>query len=72
LPPLPPEPTAPLDPSAPLDPWNDLGVDWPDMETQDAAIPDVPETGIADAGEGRTYSYRIEGLSGVDTAGLLR
>jgi translocation and assembly module TamA len=63
---------APLDPSAPLDPWPDLEVEWPDMEGQpDSEIADLPDSGVADAASNRTYSYRIEGLDGIDSAGLL-
>ncbi|WP_106638864.1 autotransporter assembly complex protein TamA [Allosphingosinicella vermicomposti] len=63
-------PELPLDPSAPLDPMPDLGLDWPDLETSgDAAIPDLPETPLADAATERSYTVAIRGLSGI--AGLL-
>jgi len=66
------EVNAPLDPSAPLDPWPDLEVEWPDMEGEpDSAIPDVPESAVADAAANRTYAYRIEGLDAVGAAALL-
>lgn len=62
----------PLDPSAPLDPLPDLGVDWPDMEqVTDDAIPDAPDTAIADAAAERRYAVRIEGLD-ADTEAALR
>lgn len=63
---------APLDPSAPLDPLPDLGVDWPDMEqVSDDAIPDAPDTAIADSAAERRYAVRIEGLD-ADTEAALR
>ncbi len=62
----------PLDPSAPLEPWNDLGVDWPDMEeNQGEAIPDLPDANVADAAAARTYAYRVEGLDEVEAGPLL-
>lgn len=61
----------PLDPSAPLEPMPDLGVDWPDLESADDAIPDIPDTSIADAATERSYAVRIEGLDGIDSERLL-
>jgi len=79
-PPRPPAPAAdpldevnqPLDPSAPVDPWNDLGLDWPDMEAEQGdIIPDLPNVNVADAAAARTYSYRIEGFDNENVAPLL-
>jgi translocation and assembly module TamA len=61
----------PLDPSAPMAPLPDLGVEWPNMEQTDAAIPDVPDTSIADAATERSYTVRFEGLDGLAADGLL-
>jgi len=67
----------PLDPSAPLEEWPDLGVPWPDMEADRAApIPAGPEANAADANvadgaAARTYSYRVDGLDGTETATLM-
>ena len=61
----------PLDPSAPMAPLPDLGVDWPNMEQTDEAIPDLPDTSIADAATERSYTIRIEGLDGLAADGLL-
>jgi translocation and assembly module TamA len=62
----------PLDPSAPLEDWPDLGVPWPDMEADRAApIPAGPDAAIADSAAARTYSYRVEGLDGTETATLM-
>jgi translocation and assembly module TamA len=62
----------PLDPSAPLDPMPEIGVDWPDLaQDPEEAIPDAPDTGVADAASERTYSVEIEGLDG-DLAAALR
>jgi translocation and assembly module TamA len=62
----------PLDPSAPLEEWPDLGVPWPDMEADRAApIPAGPDANTADSAAARTYSYRVEGLDGTETATLM-
>ncbi|HEV7660250.1 MAG TPA: BamA/TamA family outer membrane protein [Allosphingosinicella sp.] len=62
----------PLDPSAPLELWPDLGVPWPDMEADRAApIPAGPDANTADSAAARTYSYRVEGLDGTETATLM-
>jgi translocation and assembly module TamA len=66
----------PLDPSAPLEEWPDLGVPWPDMEADRAApIPAGPDANTAgasvDGAAARTYSYRVEGLDGTETATLM-
>jgi translocation and assembly module TamA len=62
----------PLDPSAPLEDWPELGVDWPDMEADSSApIPVTPDANVADPAAARTYSYRIEGLEGVEVDALL-
>ncbi len=61
----------PLDPSAPLDPLPDLGVDWPEMEPGPDAIPDAPDTSIADAAAERSYTVRLTGLGGLETDDLL-
>ncbi|MEA3013289.1 MAG: translocation and assembly module TamA [Sphingomonadales bacterium] len=66
----------PLDPSAPLEEWPDLGVPWPDMEADRAApIPAGPDANIAgasvDGAAARTYSYRVAGLDGTETATLM-
>ena len=62
----------PLDPSAPLDAWNDLAVEWPDLEEDPGdEIPDLPDTGVADAAAARSYSWRIEGLDEIENAALL-
>lgn len=61
----------PLDPSAPLDPLPDLGLEWPDMEQADEAIPDAPVASIADAAAERAYTLRLEGLDGIGDEGLL-
>ncbi|TFI59026.1 outer membrane protein assembly factor [Sphingomonas parva] len=53
---------APLDPSAPLDPMPDIGVDWPEMEGQDSAIPEAPQAGVADAASERLYAIDLAGL----------
>jgi translocation and assembly module TamA len=68
-----PPPEQPLDPSAPMEEWPDLGVDWPDMErSRDEAIPNQPNApATADAAAARSYSYRVEGLEGVEAAPLL-
>jgi len=70
-----PPPGQPLDPSAPMEEWPDLGVEWPDMERgRDEAIPDQPgatTAATADAAAARSYSYRVEGLEGVEAAPLL-
>jgi translocation and assembly module TamA len=58
----------PLDPSAPMDPMPDLGVDWPDMEQTDAAIPEAPDASIADAATERSYTVILEGLNGIASA----
>jgi len=55
----------PLDPSAPLDPLPDLGVEWPNMEQTNDAIPEVPDTSIADAAAERSYAVRIEGIDAI-------
>ena len=57
----------PLDPSAPLDSWPDIGVEWPDLE-QNQALPiaDAPVEASADPASERTYSYAIQGLDGAD------
>ena len=59
----------PLDPSAPLDPLPDLGVPWPDMdsEAQNAATPDPI---IADAGAERSYTIVLEGLDEATSSAL--
>ena len=64
----------PLDPSAPLDPWPDLGLDWPDMANDpNDEIPDLPEAapGATEAGQARSYGYRIEGIDPGESAALL-
>jgi translocation and assembly module TamA len=62
----------PLDPSAPLEEWPDLAVPWPDMEADRAApIPAGPDANVADAASARTYSYRVDGLEGTETASLM-
>ncbi len=62
----------PLDPSAPLDPWNDLEVEWPDLEADSGAeISDQPDSVVADAAVSRTYSWRIEGLSEAENPALI-
>jgi translocation and assembly module TamA len=62
----------PLDPSAPLELWPDLGVPWPDMEADRAApIPAGPDANTADSAAARTYSYRVAGLDGTETATLM-
>src|ERR671919_1175021 len=63
--------SAELDPTAPLDPLPELGVEWPDMNAEDAVPPaEEAEEAAApvtiDAGEARRYSVAIEGLQGVD------
>lgn len=61
----------PLDPSAPLDPLPDLGVDWPQLEEEAGqAIPDAPDTSIADAASERSYTTVITGLDEIETEGL--
>ena len=63
---------APLDPSAPLDPLPGLGVPWPDMEQEagdDIAV--APDASTSDAAGERTYVVRVEGLEGIEAAGLL-
>jgi translocation and assembly module TamA len=61
----------PLDPSAPMDPLPDLGVEWPNMEQTDDAIPDAPDASIADAATERSYVVRLEGLDGLAAEGLV-
>jgi translocation and assembly module TamA len=59
---------APLDPSAPLEAWPELGVDWPDLD-QDQATPiaDSPDQASADPASERTYSYVLVGLDPADS-----
>ena len=62
----------PLDPSAPLEPWDDLGVEWPDMEeAPEGEIPVAPDRSVADPASERTYGYAIEGLDAEAAAELL-
>ena len=62
---------APLDPSAPLAPMPDIGVDWPEMEeATDDAIPDAPDTAIAEAATERSYTVAIVGLDPETEAAL--
>ena len=62
----------PLDPSAPLEEWPDLGVPWPDLEEdRGAPIPVSPDANVADAAASRTYSYRVDGLDGIEAEPLL-
>ncbi|MFN3387563.1 MAG: autotransporter assembly complex protein TamA [Allosphingosinicella sp.] len=62
---------APLDPSAPLDPMPDIGVDWPEMDAAtDDAIPDAPDTAIAEAATERAYTVEIVGLEAETEAAL--
>ena len=67
-----------LDPSAPLDPMPDLGLDWPDLNADEApptpgtaagpAVPAPPEDGPSE----RCYAIAVEGLTGIgDTERLL-
>lgn len=61
-----------LDPSAPLAPMPDLGVDWPDMETEpDATIATKPDTSIADAATERSYTIDITGIDDIEAEGLV-
>src|SRR5688500_14387563 len=56
----------PLDPSAPLEIWPDLGVDWPDLEQDQAApIAEAPQA-TGDPASATTYDYRIAGLDESD------
>jgi translocation and assembly module TamA len=69
------DPNAPLDPTAPLDPLPDLGVDWPDMESNADETHVGPEAGsvpapssevTSDATRQRRYAVVIDGLQRVD------
>lgn len=62
-----PEPDGPLpdmrvpDPSAPLDPMPDLGVEWPDLESDEDGLAVEPAP-VREAATTRRYSVRLEGL----------
>ena len=61
----------PLDPSAPLEAWPDIGVEWPDLEQDQAVpIPDAPVEATADPASERTYAYAIRGLDETDPVTL--
>ncbi|MET0270607.1 MAG: BamA/TamA family outer membrane protein [Sphingomonas sp.] len=65
-------PSAALDPASPLEPLPDLGVDWPDLATPDAAPAQGPQAAV-EADAAQRYRYAIEGidaLEGVDPAAL--
>ena len=59
-------PSSELDPSAPLDPMPDLGLDWPDLTTEQ--LPTVSSVATPKADEGpsdRRYTVAVEGLGPV-------
>jgi translocation and assembly module TamA len=61
-----------LDPSAPLDPWPSLGIEWPDMAPQADEIPSTANpAAVADTSAARHYSWRVAGLDGIESEGLL-
>jgi translocation and assembly module TamA len=69
----PPQPSDPaeLDPSAPLAPMPDLGVDWPDLNANDAATSSTPAPAAQGTTEGASqlrYSWAIEGLASIGNA----
>jgi len=85
----PPQPVDPavLDPSAPLDPMPDLGVDWPDLNQPEPALPPevegvAPEAAaeatqqaasqVEDASATRSYRWTVTGLEGLETAEEIR
>lgn len=62
---------APLDPSAPLDPMPDLGIGWPDLESEvEQGIAEAPDT-ATQANVEAVYSVRLEGLGELETPELL-
>jgi len=78
---------AELDPSAPLDPMSDLGVEWPDLNQAEPALPPeiegvAPEAaaeateqaaeGVEDAAAARAYRWSVEGLEGLAAADEIR
>lgn len=54
------------DPDAPMAEIPDIGVAWPDLAT----APDAPTTATTDAAAETRYTWRIDGLDGVDSAVL--
>lgn len=87
LPPPQPSDTAELDPSAPLDPMPDLGVEWPDLNQPEPALPPevegvAPEAAaeatqdaaarVEDVSATRAYHWSIIGLEGLGTATEIR
>ena len=72
-------PSPELDPSAPLDPMPDLGLEWPDLNAEEAAGPPATAPGAVSAqdvadNEGlseRRYTVAVEGLTGVGDTTLL-
>jgi translocation and assembly module TamA len=66
-------PSADLDPSAPLDALPDLGVEWPDMDTDDSAATAAPApaatvTALSDSAAERPYTLALEGLEQLGSA----
>ena len=55
-----------LDPSAPLAPMPDLGVDWPDLNAKDEAVPSREPAKPIDEGNSQLrYTWTIEGITGL-------
>ncbi|WCT74100.1 autotransporter assembly complex protein TamA [Sphingomonas naphthae] len=55
-----------IDPASPLAPMPDLGVDWPDLEAPDAAIPADAAAAPDDAARERRYRVVLAGIDGVE------
>jgi translocation and assembly module TamA len=69
-------PSADLDPSAPLDALPDLGVEWPDMDTDDvrataSAEPTATVTALSDSVAERPYTLTLEGIEQLGSAAEL-
>ena len=64
--PSPPE-AGELDPSAPLEPMPDLGVEWPDLNTEDETTPspNAPTQASAEPQGNRRYTVQIDGLASI-------
>ena len=71
--------TAELDPSAPLDPMPDIGVEWPDLNAPDQAVPPAsgataepaPATVPAKETGDQRYTVTVEGLGTIGNAEAL-
>ena len=66
-----------LDPNAPLAPMPDLGVEWPDLNAKESALP--PQPAVQPAAQQQTeangtlrYTVEVEGLSVGNAADLLK